>query len=82
MFGDDTKINPTLAVDEIASANVVDVLPPLGAVMRSLVVQPDLRLVVAHVDERSRGPVGHLDLGSRRWQTVIDENEAQPGLPG
>jgi len=50
--GDDPQVDPTLAVDEISSANVVDVL------------------------QRPSDAVGHLDLGSWRRQTVVDEDEA------
>ncbi|MCV7282667.1 hypothetical protein H7J88_23810 [Mycolicibacterium flavescens] len=43
--------------------------------VQTLVVEADLRLVVAHVDVRLPETVGHEDLGSRRGEAVVDEDQ-------
>ena len=66
MFGDHFDVDPPLAVDQFSPPDVVNVLGPLGAVMRAFMVQPDLELVVSHVDEASTNAVRDRDLSSRR----------------
>ena len=67
MLGNHPNIDPPLTVDQFGSPDVVHVLIAHLAVIGALVVESDLRLVVTHVDERSIRPVGHQDLGARRW---------------
>jgi hypothetical protein len=71
MFSDHLEVDPALAVDELGPTDVVDVLPPFGAVVAALVVEADHRLVVSHIDERPTPSVGDLDLDPRRWRSAI-----------
>src|SRR3954469_16552376 len=68
---------PALAIDELSATDVVPVLAAILAVVGALVVEPDLRFVVPHVDERLGQSVADPDLGSRGWQAVLDEEESQ-----
>jgi len=66
VFGDNMNIDPALTVDQLRSSNVVDVLLAVGRVMLTVVVEPDHRLVIAHVEECFTAPVADPDLCSGR----------------
>ncbi len=73
VFLDDAHVEPTLAMDELGATDVVHVLAAILAVVGALIVEPDLRLVVAHVDKRLAVAVADPDLRSRSGQAIINE---------
>ena len=77
VFLDDAKVEPTLAVDELSATDVVHVLAAVVAMVGAFVVESDLRLVVAHVDERLVESIADPDLRSRSGQAIVDEEQTQ-----
>ena len=51
VFCDNMNVDPALSVDQLSSADVVDVAAAIGHVLLPVVIKADLRLVIAHVEE-------------------------------
>ena len=78
VFADYANADPALPLDKFGSSDVMHVLPAVGAVMCTFVIEADHRLVVPHVYERQIRPIAYLDLCSRGWQPGVDKDQAQP----
>ena len=77
---DYADVDPALAIDQIRTADVVDIPPPTLAVVCALVVEADHGLVVTHIDERLVESVADPDLRSRSGQSGVDKDQAQARL--
>jgi hypothetical protein len=75
MFGDDVDVDPALAVDQCCSPDVVDVAIAVCLVLLAVIVKADHRLVIPHVDKRLAHAVADSDLGTRRRQPVVNEDQ-------
>ena len=75
VFSDDSDVDPTPPVYQLGPPDVMDVLDANLAVVRAFVIEADHRLVVTHIDECLIGPVADPDLGPRRWQPVVNEDQ-------
>ena len=65
VFCNNVNIDPALSVDQLSSADVVDVAAAIGHVLLPVVIKADLRLVIAHIEECDIESVADHDLRSR-----------------
>ncbi len=64
VLGNHANVDPPLTIYQFGTSDVVYILTANLAVVCALVVEPDPRLVVTHVDEGVICPVAHRDLRS------------------
>jgi len=75
MFSDYVDVDPTLAVDQFRSPDVMHIPPAVRLVLLTVIVKGDHRLVVTHVEECLAQPVADPDLSARCRQPVVDEDQ-------
>jgi hypothetical protein len=78
VFCDNLNVDPAFAVEQFGSANVVHISIAVGLVLLAVVVEADLRLVIAHVDECVVHAVANTNLGARQRKPVVNENQPYP----
>src|SRR5262249_13110041 len=71
----DPDDEPAAASQHFVAADISDELAPIASMLIAVVLKADLFLLPTQIDERACIVIAHHDLGGRRWEAGIDEEQ-------